>query len=144
MVRRRALTRLPAAFTVAALSGARDMNELDALTQRLREFAAARGWHRSDNAKDLAIAVMVEAAELMEHFQWLAGQDSAGLAPEKRAAVELEIADVLIFLLRLADTVGVDPMASAWRKIELNAARYPAAKVRGRALKYSDIERDDR
>ena len=114
-------------------------NELQALAARLRAFAAERGWERTDSAKNLAIAVMVEAGELLEHFQWLTAEESGGLAPEKRSQVEQEMADVLIFLVRLADTLGVDLLAAADTKIAINARKYPAEKARGRAVKYDEL-----
>ncbi|MGB0128023.1 MAG: nucleotide pyrophosphohydrolase [Rhodocyclaceae bacterium] len=109
------------------------------LTLRLRRFAAERGWDRSDTPKALALAVLVESAELLEHFQWSGEEDSNRLLPPKRQAVEAEMADVLIFLLRLADSLGIDPMAAATRKIAINAAKYPADKARGRATKYTEL-----
>jgi dCTP diphosphatase len=112
---------------------------LDEFARRLRHFAAERGWDRIDTPKNLAIAVMVEAGELLEHFQWLREEESAGLSGDKLRQAELEMADVFIFLLRLADTLGIDLMAAAHKKIEINAAKYPADKVRGRAVKYTEL-----
>jgi NTP pyrophosphatase (non-canonical NTP hydrolase) len=113
--------------------------DIDALTGRLRRFAAERGWQAIDTPHNLAVAVLVESAELLEHFQWLSEEQSAQLPEAKRREVELEMADVLIFLLRLADTLGIDPMAAAARKLAINAAKYPADRARGRATKYSDL-----
>jgi len=109
------------------------------LTLRLRTFAAERGWDAIDTPRNLALAVLVEAAELQEHFQWLSEDDSARLPADKLRNVELEMADVLIFLLRLADTLGIDPSAAAQRKIAINARKYPADKARGRAVKYDPL-----
>lgn len=116
--------------------------DLDQLTLRLRVFAAERGWNRTDTPKALALAVLVESAELLEHFQWLAEAESSHLPAPKRAAVEAEMADVLIFLLRLADTLAVDPLAAAQRKMALNALKYPAERARGRATKYDELQVD--
>lgn len=113
--------------------------DIELLTQRLRRFAGERGWDRIDTPKNLAVAVLVEAAELQEHFQWLEQEESFRLSPERRQAAELEMADVLIFLLRLADTLHIDLAAAARRKIEINAAKYPADKVSGRAVKYTEL-----
>jgi len=113
--------------------------ELQLLTRRLRDFAAERGWERIDTPRNLAVAVLVEAAELQEHFQWLEPQESFRLSPQRREAAELEMADVLIFLLRLADTLGVDLPAAALRKMEINAVKYPVDKASGRALKYTEL-----
>lgn len=109
------------------------------LTVRLRHFAAERGWEATDTPNNLAVAVLVESAELLEVFQWLSAEESACLPPEKRRAAELEMADVLIFLLRLSDTLGIDPAAAAEKKIAINARKYPADKARGRALKYDEL-----
>jgi NTP pyrophosphatase (non-canonical NTP hydrolase) len=111
------------------------MDELEALRQRLRAFAAARDWEQFHSPKNLASALIVEAAELLEHFQWLTQQQSRSLPPERLRAVEEEIADVLLYLVRLADLLGVDLMRAAERKIALNEKKYPAEEVRGSAEK---------
>jgi NTP pyrophosphatase (non-canonical NTP hydrolase) len=111
------------------------MHELEALKQRLRAFAAARDWEQFHSPKNLASALIVEAAELLEHFQWLTQQQSRSLPPERLRAVEEEIADVLLYLVRLADLLGVDLMRAAERKIALNEKKYPAEEVRGSADK---------
>ncbi len=111
------------------------MHELETLRQRLRAFAAARDWEQFHSPKNLASALIVEAAELLEHFQWLTQQQSRSLPPERLRAVEEEIADVLLYLVRLADLLGVDLMQAAERKIALNEKKYPAEEVRGSAEK---------
>ena len=113
--------------------GAADL--LGALKERLREFANARDWEQFHSPKNLATALIVEAAELLEHFQWLTESQSRRLPPETLRAVEEEIADVLIYLTRLSDQLGVDPLDAAYRKIERNEKRYPADEVRGSAGK---------
>ena len=110
-------------------------SQLAALTQRLREFAAARDWEQFHTPKNLAMALIAEAGELVEHFQWLTPAQAQRLSPEELQAVEREMADVLLYLLRLADRLGVDLAAAAWRKIEINERKYPADKVRGSARK---------
>ena len=84
------------------------------------------------------MALMVEAAELAEIFQWLDAAESGDLSEERRAKVRAEIGDVLIYLTRLADVLGIDPVKSARHKLEVNAAKYPADKVRGKSLKYDE------
>jgi NTP pyrophosphatase (non-canonical NTP hydrolase) len=111
------------------------MSELAELRERLRAFARARDWEQFHSPKNLAMALIVEAAELVEHFQWLTEEQSRVLAPAVRAEVEHELADVFIYLLRLADLLGVDLPAAAARKIELNEKKYPADAVRGSAEK---------
>ncbi len=114
-------------------------NPIDKLTRALREFARERDWEQFHSPKNLATALVVEAAELVEHFQWLKEHESAHLSPEKLKEVELEIGDVFIYLVRLADTLEIDPLAAAEKKMTINAERYPADKVRGKALKYKDL-----
>lgn len=111
------------------------MHELEALKQKLRAFAAERDWEQFHTPKNLATALIVEAAELLEHFQWLTPEQSAQLSPEARPAVEEELADVLLYLVRLADVLDVDLAQAAGRKIERNAKKYPAHEVRGSATK---------
>ena len=111
---------------------------LAALQRELESFAAERDWQQFHSPKNLAIALAVEAAEVMEHFQWLTEEQSAALAPERLEKVRLELADVFIYLLRLADRLGVDLLAAAADKMRLNAAKYPAARVRGDARKYDE------
>lgn len=109
------------------------------LALRLRRFAAERGWNAIDTPRNLALAVLVEAAELQEHFQWLSEEESARLPADKLESVSLEMADVLIFLLRLSDTLGIDAAAAAQHKITINARKYPADKAHGRATKYNEL-----
>ena len=104
------------------------MNEIRDLTQlrdALREFAAARDWRPFHTPKNLAMAMIVEAAELVEHFQWLTPEQSCSLSPEKLAQVRDEVADTLIYLVELADVLGLDPIAAARDKIAKNAIKYP-------------------
>ncbi len=102
------------------------ITDLTTLRDALRDFCAARDWHRYHTPKNLVMALSVEAAELVEHFQWATPEESLALAPEKRAEVADEIADVLIYLTELADVLGIDPIAAAREKIVKNAIKYPA------------------
>jgi NTP pyrophosphatase (non-canonical NTP hydrolase) len=115
------------------------MSDLQALRDRLAQFVAERDWDQFHTPKNLAMALIVEAAELVEHFQWLTPEQSRDLPAAQRAEVELEIADVLLFLLRLCDKLQIDPVDAANRKLELNAAKYPIDKSRGRAAKYDKL-----
>ena len=108
------------------------------LRDRLRKFAADRDWDQFHSPKNLASALSVEAAELLEQFTWLTEEESKRLPPAKLAAVRDELADVLIYLVRIADKLDVDLLAAAADKIAKNAAKYPADKVRGSMKKYSD------
>ena len=109
------------------------MADLDTLRLKLRQFAEARDWQQFHTPKNLAMALIAEAGEVVEHFQWLTGDDSSALAAYRRDAVALELADVLLYLLMLADRLDVDLIKAAERKIEINEARYPAEAVRGQA-----------
>jgi len=111
---------------------------LTQLRDALREFAAERDWDQFHSPKNLAAALSVEAAELLEHFQWLTEDESRQLPPDARAKVREEMADVLNYLVRLADKLDVNLLEAARDKMKLNAEKYPADKVRGSAKKYSE------
>src|SRR5215218_6360703 len=88
--------------------------------------------------KNLAMALSVEVSEIVEHFQWLTEEQSKDLPPEKLAELREEIGDVMIYLIELADKLGIDPVEDAKAKVESNKRKYPAALVRGKALKYTE------
>ena len=111
------------------------MNEL---RDKLRQFAAERDWDKFHTPKNLATALSVEAAELLEHFQWLTADQSVRLSAGQRDQVRDEMADVLLYLIRLADKLDVDLLDAAAKKIAKNSLKYPADKVRGSMKKYSD------
>jgi NTP pyrophosphatase (non-canonical NTP hydrolase) len=113
---------------------------LERLSQRLRRFAQARDWEQFHSPKNLSMALSGECGELLEHFQWLTEEQSRSLPPDKLAEVELEMADIQIYLLRLAERLGVDLLQAVDRKIALNEEKYPAEKVRGSARKYTEYE----
>ena len=112
---------------------------LTQLRDALRDFAAERDWDQFHSPKNLASALAVEAAELLERFQWLTEDESRRLPPAELEKVREEMADVLNYLVRLADKLDVNLMDAARDKIVKNALRYPADKVRGSAKKYSEI-----
>src|SRR5579862_295765 len=101
---------------------------LEELRGALQRFALDRDWDQFHSPKNLAIALSVEAAELLEHFQWTAEDDQGSLAPDRHAKVGEEIADVLLYLVRLADKLNIDLLAEATQKIQINAAKYPVEK----------------
>lgn len=109
---------------------------LQSLTQALRRFAAERDWEQFHSPKNLASALAVEAAELLEPFQWLTEEQSRHLDEAQRAAVRHELADVLLYLLQLADKLQIDLAAAAHEKLAVNAAKYPVAQVRGSSRKH--------
>jgi NTP pyrophosphatase (non-canonical NTP hydrolase) len=95
------------------------------LQRRVREFARARDWERFHTPKNLAMALVAEAGELVEQFQWLTPDESVLLSEDRRLAVEDEVADVLIYLVRLADVLGIDILSAASAKVERNEQRFP-------------------
>ena len=115
------------------------MSELQRLRDALREFATAREWDQFHSPKNLAMALSAEAGELLETFQWLTEAQSRNPSPEALAAAGEEIADVLLYLIRLCDQLGIDPIAAADRKMLANAAKYPVDKARGNSKKYTEL-----
>lgn len=109
------------------------------LRAELEKFAADRDWQQFHTPKNLAMALCVEASELMEHFQWLTAEQSVRMSERRRRAVAAEIADVLIYLTRLADVLKIDALDAARRKLRQNARKYPIARARGNARKYNDL-----
>ncbi|HHH46248.1 MAG TPA: nucleotide pyrophosphohydrolase [Thiotrichales bacterium] len=118
-------------------------DSLEQLRRRLAEFARVRDWEQFHSPKNLAMALIAEAAELVEHFQWLTEEQSRSLPEDKREAVRLEIADILIYLVRIADRLGIDPVAAAYDKIAINEQRYPVERVRGDARRASEYGEGD-
>jgi dCTP diphosphatase len=112
---------------------------LSQLRDALREFAAERDWDQFHSPKNLASALSVEAAELLECFQWLTEQQSRNLPPEQLAKVRDELADVLNYLVRIADKLDVNLLEAAREKIQKNAQKYPVDKSRGSVKKYSEL-----
>jgi NTP pyrophosphatase (non-canonical NTP hydrolase) len=115
------------------------MNTLDALRAELRAFVDEREWDQFHNPKNLVMALVAEAGELVEHFQWLTAEQADRLAPATLEEVSLEVADVLLLLLRLCDRLGVDPIQAATRKLALNRIKYPVEKARGTSTKYDKL-----
>ena len=112
---------------------------MDNLLQELREFSKERDWDQFHSPKNLSMALAVEVAELLEHFQWLSEEESDRLDPTKLAEVEEEIGDIQIYLARLADRLGICPLAAARAKLKKSAAKYPVDKSRGNAKKYTEL-----
>lgn len=110
-----------------------------ALTEKLREFAEARDWSQFHTPKNLAMALAAEVGELLEILQWLTPEASSSLPPEKLLRAKEEIGDIQIYLARLADQLGIDPIAAAEAKIEDNQKKYPVEKARGNAKKYTEF-----
>ena len=113
-------------------------DEFDQFSQRVQEFVEKRDWEQYHSPKNLAMAMIVEAGELVEHFQWLTERQSESLEGEKLRRVEQEMADVLVYLVRLAQRLNVDLLEAGFRKLDENEVKYPADLVRGDARKYSE------
>ena len=109
------------------------------LAQKLREFAAERDWDQFHSPKNLTMALSVEVGEVVEHFQWLSEEESYQLNPNKLEKIKEEIGDVIIYLVMLADKLGIDPLQAAKEKIEKNRKNYPANIARGKAKKYKEL-----
>jgi dCTP diphosphatase len=115
------------------------MTDLNRLRDALRAFTAARDWQAFHSPKNLAAALSVEAAELLEVFQWMNEADSRDLDASAKAAASEEIADVLMYLVMIADELGIDPVAAAERKMIANERKYPVEKARGTSRKYDEL-----
>jgi len=114
------------------------MRDLEELKEKVRAFTVERDWERFHSPKNLAMALSVEASELLELFQWLTEEQSMALDDAGKRRVAEEMADVLWFLVRLSDRLGIDLLEAAEAKLAQNAAKYPADRVRGKSRKYSD------
>lgn len=116
------------------------ITSLASLRDRLREFSKERDWDQYHTPKNLSMALIGEAAELVEHFQWVEGSQSHLLEEKTRHSVEEELADILIYLVRISDKLDVDLYQAVERKLEINEQKYPAEKVRGSAKKYTEYD----
>lgn len=116
------------------------MDKFESIQARLQTFGSERDWDQFHSPKNLAMALIVEAAELVEHFQWLTEEQSVSLSPEKLSEVELELADIQMYLIKLADKLGIDLFEAIEKKMVINAEKYPVEKVKGSAKKYNEYE----
>lgn len=123
----------------APLQRASDLTELRDI---IRQFSSERDWLRFHTPKNLAMALSVEAAELMEHFQWLSTGADHELDVAAREGIRHEMADVLVYLIQLADHTGVDLRDAVLEKMELNRRKYPVELARGNSLKYTALGAD--
>lgn len=115
--------------------------DLNTLKHHLRAFAATREWDQFHSPKNLSMALSVEVAEIVEHFQWLTEEQSKQLPQNKLDEVATELADTLLYLIRLADKLDIDLITSAQDKIKLNEKKYPVDKAKGNAKKYTEFDR---
>lgn len=114
-------------------------DSLDQLAQRLRAFAQARDWGQFHSPKNLASALIVEAGELLEHFQWLTEDQSRNLDAVKKQEVAMEMADVLLYLIQMGNELGVNVVEAAQQKIDLNDQKYPVDQAKGSSKKYNEL-----
>lgn len=115
-------------------------DSLQTIRSRIQAFVEERDWQQFHSPKNLAMAMIVEAAELVEHFQWMTEQESRALTAEKKELVGQELADTFVYLLRIADVLEIDLIDAATRKLDINAKKYPVEKARGRNDKYTEYQ----
>jgi len=111
---------------------------MDELIEMIRDFDAARDWNQFHSPKNLAMALSVEVAELVEIFQWMAEEESTQLSRDKQTRLMEEIGDVMIYLVNLSDKFGINPITAAKKKLKLNEVKCPSHITRGSARKYSE------
>ncbi len=114
-------------------------DSLRELAEQLDRFALDRDWQQFHSPKNLASALVVEAGELLEHFQWMTEEQSRQLTSERRDAVGAELADVLLYLVQLAAALRIDPLAAAQAKLKVNEEKYPVDRARGNSRKYDEL-----
>ena len=117
------------------------MSELEKFKLQLCQFAEERDWEQFHSPKNLSMALSVEVAEIAEHFQWLTEEQSKNLPNGKLQELESELADTLIYLIRLADQLEIDLVAAVQSKIEVNEKKYPVDKSKGTAIKYTEFNK---
>ena len=111
----------------------------DEILTNIRDFRDERDWAQFHNPKDMAIAISIEASELLEHFLWKTTEESEQRVQEKRAEISDEIADIAVYLLELADNLNIDLAHAINNKMEKNAAKYPVDKSKGSHVKYTEL-----
>jgi len=114
--------------------------DFDRIKKQVRQFVVERDWDQFHSPKNLSMALIVEAAEMVEHFQWLTEEQSCNLSPQKLAEVEQELADIQVYLISLAEKLQLDLIAAVDKKMALNAKKYPADQVRGSSKKYTEYK----
>jgi NTP pyrophosphatase (non-canonical NTP hydrolase) len=115
-------------------------SDFDRIKKQVRQFVVERDWDQFHSPKNLSMALIVEAAEMVEHFQWLTEDQSSNLSAEKLAEVEQELADIQVYLISLAEKLKLDLIAAVEKKLVLNAQKYPVDKARGNSKKYNEYE----
>lgn len=115
------------------------LDDFSNLQSRIRRFTEQRDWQQFHSAKNLSMALGVEAAEIMEHFMWLSQSESDTLESGKLEEVSSELADTFVYLLMLADRLGIDLITTALQKMDVNERKYPVEKARGSNKKYTEL-----
>ena len=115
-------------------------DSLQAIRSRIQAFVEERDWQQVHSPKNLAMAMIVEAAELVEHFQWMTEQESREVSAEKKEQIGQELADTFVYMLRIADVLEIDLIDATNRKLDINAKKYPVEKARGRNDKYTEYQ----
>ena len=115
-------------------------DSLNELRARVNNFVSERDWAQFHSPKNLAMAMIVEAGEVVEHFQWMTEQESRNLNAETKEQVGQELSDTFVYLLRIAEVCGIDLIEAANKKIDLNAKKYPVEKCKGSNAKYTDYQ----
>lgn len=115
-------------------------DSLQAIRSRIQAFVEERDWQQFHSPKNLAMAMIVEAAELVEHFQWMTEQESREVSAEKKEQIGQELADTFVYLLRIADVLEINLIEATNRKLDINAKKYPVEKARGRNDKYTEYQ----
>ena len=113
---------------------------MEELLSTIKTFNNDRDWHQFHSPKNLAMALSVETAELVEHFQWLTQEQSRNISPDHKEKISEEIGDILIYLVNLADKLDIDPLQAAKNKIKKNQVKYPVSKSKGQARKYNEYK----
>lgn len=113
--------------------------ELKQLLEKIKAFRDERDWKQFHNPKDMAISLVLEAGELLEHFQWRNGEEIAKRVANHKDEISDELADVFIYLLELADNLGINLIDASHKKLDQNALKYPVEKAKGRATKYNEL-----
>lgn len=117
-----------------------EKDSLETLRQAVSKFAKDRDWEQFHSPKNLSMALAAESGELLEIFQWLTEEQSRALEPKALTNAEEEIADILIYLVRLAERLDIDPIQAAKKKLEINASKYPVNLAKGSAQKYDELD----
>ena len=124
---------------MASATTCQSSSDIKALTEKIKQFRDERDWKQFHNHKDMALSLVLEAAEVLEHFQWKSPEEVASYAKTHKDEIAEELADVAMYLFELADNLNVDLPRAIGNKLAKNAAKYPVEKARGTAKKYTSL-----